>query len=65
MKKIIGVLMFLLAFSTNTDAEAKIISNEEIVFESCVSIAAALTADRPDLFELAYNYCIYQRCGYG
>ncbi|MBO0354488.1 hypothetical protein J0656_10715 [Muricauda ruestringensis] len=63
MKKIIGMLLFLLAFSTNMDAEAKTLTDEEITFESCVSIASELTADRPDLFALAYNWCIYQRCG--
>ncbi|MHA7829718.1 MAG: hypothetical protein ACX93O_01370 [Flagellimonas sp.] len=63
MKKIIGMLIFFLAFSTNMNAEAKSIIDEEAAFESCVSIASELTADRPDLFALAYNWCIYQKCG--
>lgn len=62
MKKIVGTLVFLLAFSTNMDVEAKTVASEEIAFESCVSVAASLTANRPDLFALAYNYCIRQRC---
>lgn len=63
MRKIIGIFVFLLAFSTNMDVEAKTVANEEVTFESCVSVAASLTANRPDLFALAYNYCIHQRCG--
>ena len=63
MKKFIGILVFILAFSTNMDADAKNTETKEIAFESCVSNAHELTRDRPDLFALAYNYCIRQRCG--
>lgn len=52
-----------MVFSTNMNADTKTVEIEEIVEESCVSIAAELTKDRPDLFALAYNYCIRQRCG--
>ncbi len=62
MKKLIGTLVFLFAFSTNMGVEAKTVTNEEIAFASCVSVATELTAGRPDLFALAYNYCIRQRC---
>ena len=63
MKKIIGMLVFLMAFSANVDAKTTTFEKVEIVEESCVSIAGELTKDRPDLFALAYNYCIKQRCG--
>jgi len=62
MKKIIGVLIFMLAFSTNMDLEAKTTTNNEITFESCVSIAGDVSGGNPYYFQLAYNYCIYSRC---
>lgn len=61
MRKIIG--MFILAFTTNMNAEANTVVEEEVLSISCVSIASELTANRPDLFALAYNWCIYQKCG--
>jgi len=62
MKKIIGTLVFLLAFSTSMNVEAKAATNDEITFESCVSIAADVSGGNPYYFQLAYNYCIYSRC---
>ncbi|KPM33007.1 Hypothetical protein I595_1434 [Croceitalea dokdonensis DOKDO 023] len=65
MKRIFGVVVLFLTFSASVNAGTNVNEKEDLPFESCVSIAAKLTKGRPDLFALAYNWCIYERCGCG
>ena len=63
MKKLVGFLLFLCASFGSLNGKNSELLQKELIEESCVSIAGKLTKDRPDLFRLAYGWCIKQRCG--